>query len=152
MKITSQEEYGLRLLVRIACCKSEEGMSIPQLTGAEGLSSHYIAKLARTLRIAGFINSTPGNKGGYILARPATEININEVLKALGGSLFDTAFCGLHPGNLNLCTNSIDCSLRSLWQMIQFSVDQLLDKVTLHNLINTEDKSTKLLHEILKEA
>jgi Rrf2 family protein len=127
-------------------------MSIPQLTEAEGLSSHYIAKLARTLRIAGFINSTPGNRGGYILARPATEININEVLKALGGSLFDTGFCALHPGNLNLCTNSVDCSLRSLWQMIQFTVDQLLDKVTLHNLINTEEKSTRLLHQLLKQA
>ncbi len=152
MKITAQEEYGLRLLVRIARCQSEDGMSIPQLTESEGLSSHYIAKLARILRMAGFINSTPGNKGGYILARPASKININKVLKALGGSLFDTEFCGLHPGNLKICTNSVDCSLRSLWQMIQFTVDQLLDKVTLHDLVNTEENSSKLLNQLLEQT
>jgi len=44
---------------------------------AEGLTPHYVAKLTRTLRIAGFINSTPGNKGGYVLASPAEKIIIN---------------------------------------------------------------------------
>ena len=51
MKITAQEEYGLRILIRIARCKDEEGMSIPQLSDAEGLSSHYAAKLTRLLRM-----------------------------------------------------------------------------------------------------
>ena len=68
MKITAQEEYGLRILIRIAGCKDAEGMSIPQLSEAEGISSHYVAKLTRMLRMEGFINSRPGNKGGYILA------------------------------------------------------------------------------------
>src|ERR1700730_1964770 len=132
MKITAQEEYGLRLLIRIAGCSNEEGMSIPQLSEADGLSSHYVAKLARILRLAGFINSTPGNKGGYLLARPAREIIINDVLKALGGVLFDTKFCGMHAGSLNLCTHSADCSSRSLWKMVQFNLDSLLDRITLY--------------------
>src|SRR6185369_9680824 len=127
MKITAQEEYGLRILIRIAACKKEEGMTIPQLTETEGLSSHYIAKLTRILRMEGFINSTPGNKGGYVLAKPAKDIRIRDVLKALGGLLFDQDFCGSHAGSLRLCTNSVDCSARSLWKMIQYTVDQLLD-------------------------
>ena len=151
MKITAQEEYGLRILIRIASCKDEAGMSIPQLSEAEGLSTHYVAKLTRMLRIAGFINSTPGYKGGYVLDQPANKIVINKVLKALGGALFDTAFCGLHTGALNLCTNSVECSSRSLWQMIQFTVDQLLDKVTLHDLVNSEKTSKKILHQILEQ-
>ncbi|HET9826229.1 MAG TPA: Rrf2 family transcriptional regulator, partial [Chitinophagaceae bacterium] len=77
MKITAQEEYGLRILLRIASCKDPDGMSIPQLSDAEGISPHYVAKLTRMLRIDGFINSTPGYKGGYVLAKPATEIVIN---------------------------------------------------------------------------
>ena len=44
MKITAQEEFGLRVLIRIAGCETEDGMSIPQLSKAEGLSSHYVAK------------------------------------------------------------------------------------------------------------
>ena len=149
MKITAQEEYGLRILLRIARCHDEESMSIQALSVAEGISPAYVAKLTRILRQAGYINSTPGNIGGYILAKSAMEININEVLKALGGSLFSKEFCNGFSGTMRLCTNSVDCSVRSLWQMIQFSVDQLLDKVSLYDLIGSEQKSGNLLTELL---
>src|SRR3982751_4464871 len=149
MKISAQEEYGLRILIRIGACKDKEGMSIPQLSEAEGLSPHYIAKLTRILRMAGFINSTPGYKGGYVLAMPAKEIIINNVLKALGGAMFDTQFCGSHSGTLKFCTNSVDCSSRSLWQMIQFILDKFLDQVTLHDLTNPEKESAQIFDKLL---
>src|SRR5215216_4769161 len=151
MKITAQEEYGLRILIRIGACKDKDGMSIPQLSEVEGLTAHYIAKLARILRMGGFINSTPGYKGGYVLAMPADQIVINKVLKTLGGALFDKEFCGSHSGTLKFCTNSVDCSSRSLWQMIQFMVDQFLDQVTLYDLVNSEKNSTKFFDELLKQ-
>ena len=149
MKITAQEEYGLRILIRIARCADEDGMSIPQLSEAEGLGAPYVAKLARQLRIGGFLKSTPGQKGGYVLSMPASEININKVLKTLGGALFDKEFCASHIGALNLCTNSVDCSARSLWKIIQFTVDQLLDKMTLADLCGKEKESITKLHAML---
>ncbi len=153
MKITAQEEYGLRVLLRIASCSAEEGISIPQLSEVEGLSSHYVAKLTRLLRIAGFVNSTPGNKGGYILARPATEIVINDVLKALGGALYDDDFCQMHSvGGIKLCNNSVDCSVRSLWQMVQYTMDGLLNKLTLHHLVSGGNDSTRILESILHKS
>ena len=144
MKITAQEEYGLRVLIRIAACKDRDGLSIPQITLAEGLSIHYVAKLTRILRIGGFINSTPGHKGGYVLARQAQMIGIKSVLQVLGGVLFSDEFCGNHAGALQLCTNSVDCSARSLWNIIQVTVDELLDKITLYDLVNTESDSSKI--------
>lgn len=151
MKITAQEEYGLRILIRIARCNDNMGLSIPQLAEAEGLSSHYVAKLTRILRIEGFIKSTPGHKGGYLLARAPKEIGIRPVLEALGGVLFDKRFCDSHGGTMRLCTNSVDCSARSLWQMIQHTVDQLLNKISLQELINPEDVSVKVLNYILEQ-
>jgi Rrf2 family protein len=151
MKITAQEEYGLRILLRIGRCLNKEGMSIPQLSEAEGLSGAYVAKLTRILRQQGFINSTPGYKGGYILAVPAKEIVINKVLKALGGALFSSEYCGTHAGTSTICTNSVDCSARSLWQMIQFTVDRLLDQVTLHDLVSSETQSGRILEQIVDE-
>ena len=150
MKITAQEEYGLRILIRIASCKDREGMSIRQLSEAEGLSSHYVAKLARILRMEGFVNSTPGNKGGYVLSLPAYEIKINKVLKGLGGQLFDQQFCGTHSGAMKICTHSVDCSSRSLWQMVQYIVDNFLDKVTLYDLVNPEKESARYFHQLLQ--
>ena len=151
MKITSQEEYGLRILLRIAKCRDKEGMTIQSLAAAEGLSLPYVAKLTRMLRIEGYINSTPGNKGGYLLARPSDQININQVLKILGGSLFEKSFCNDYSGVLKFCTNSVDCSIRSLWQMIQINIDQLLDNVTLKDLIGSEIKSDQMLNAIVEK-
>jgi Rrf2 family protein len=153
MKITAQEEYGLRLLIRIAGCKTADGLSIPQLSEAEGLSSHYVAKLCRNLRMAGFINSTPGYKGGYVLALPAKEININKVLQALGGVMFDKNFCGNHTSvTQRLCTNSVDCAARSLWQMVQVTVDELLNKISLQDLITQQKTNVSPLYDFLPKG
>lgn len=151
MKITAQEEYGLRILIRIARCADADGLSIPQISEAEGLTQTYTAKLTRSLRLAGFINSTPGQKGGYVLAKSQHQIIINQVLKALGGTLFGDEFCASHIGAVNLCTNSVDCSARSLWKMVQFTLDNLLDKITLADLCATENASVNKLYNALTE-
>ena len=136
----------------MAGCIDTDGLSIPQLSEAEGLSSHYVAKLCRILRMADLINSTPGNKGGYILAKPAEEIIIKYVLDALGGKLFDISFCGDHAGAMRFCTNSVDCSARSLWSIIQMTMDKLLLQITLADLIgNTEERTSEKFEQLLVE-
>ncbi len=150
MKITSAEEYGIRILIRIASANLTEGLSIPQLSEAEGLSEPHVAKLCRTLRMEGFINSTPGYKGGYVLAKPVGDIIINDVIKALGGTLYDKEFCGAHTGLERLCTNSIDCSTRSLWRMVQYTLDNLLNKLTLKDLMVNEKEVELKLEAIMQ--
>jgi Rrf2 family iron-sulfur cluster assembly transcriptional regulator len=150
MKITSSEEYGIRILIRIASANPVEGLSIPQLSEAEKLTEPHVAKICRTLRMEGFINSTPGYKGGYVLAKSADTIIINDVLKALGGTLFDQQFCESHTGLGKLCTNSVDCSTRSLWKMIQFTLDNLLNKLTLKDLMVNEKEVELKLEAILQ--
>jgi Rrf2 family transcriptional regulator, iron-sulfur cluster assembly transcription factor len=98
----------------------------------------------------GFINSTPGYKGGYVLAKSAEQIVINDVLKALGGMLFDQQFCDTHTGLGRLCTNSVDCSTRSLWKMIQYTLDNLLNKLTLKDLMVNEKEVELKLEAILQ--
>ena len=151
MKITAQVEYGLRILVRITRCKDEVGLSIRQLSEAEGLSVNYVAKLTRVLRINGLINSTRGHMGGYVLAKPAAAITVNDAIKALSGKLFDKKFCDSHAGMMTLCTNSVDCSIRSLWTMMQATLDQLLDKVTLADMVKTEKNVSSVLQKIIEE-
>ncbi|GAB2680096.1 Rrf2 family transcriptional regulator [Flavihumibacter cheonanensis] len=148
MKITAQEEIGLRIMLRVANCGNESGLSIPQLSEAEGISIPYVAKLTRLLRQQGFLNSTPGNKGGYVLARPANEIIVNDLLKVLGGALFDTSFCNLHSGGMKLCTNSVDCSVRSLWKMMQLVLDELLQQLTLSDLSNSELEAQRIISRV----
>jgi Rrf2 family protein len=143
MKITSQEEYGIRILLRIANTDSPEGMTIPCLSEAEGLSQHYVAKLCRLLRMNGLIRSTRGKEGGYFLAKAPDETPVNEVLAILGGKLFSQEFCQNHSGTLEACNHSCACSVRSIWQLVQESVDQVLNQYTLQDLIDWENGKVK---------
>ncbi len=138
MKFSTQEEYGLRCLLRISKSKSPNGLTIPEISLLEGLSEANAGKLLRALRLGGFIESSRGQTGGYKLARPADQIIISEVLAALGGKLFEADFCADHSGAELICTHSIDCSIRSLWRTVQSMLDNVLGKITLKDLIGTE--------------
>ena len=136
MKFSAQEEYGLRCLLAIAKQASESGVTIPEIARAEGLSQPHAAKLLGILRREGFVLSTRGQLGGYALARDPSRIVVADVLTALGGRMFEAGFCERHTGVFDECTHEIDCSLRSLWREVQNSIDQVLRKVTLKDLMD----------------
>jgi Rrf2 family protein len=141
MKISAKDEYGLRVLLSIARHGGEAGLSITKISEAEGISEPYVAKITRMLRMAGFIQSTRGKKGGYVLSKKPEEIIIAEILHALDGKLFDAEFCGSHTGEEAFCNNSIDCSVRSLWRLVQSTIDQVLANVTLADLLDSGSAS-----------
>jgi Rrf2 family protein len=138
MKLSSQEEYGLRCLLQVARRDPDGSMTIPEIARIEGLSIPHVAKLMRLLRRGGFVKSVRGQAGGYKLARTPKQINIGEVLAWLGGRLFEPSFCTMHSGMAKLCIHTVDCSIRSLWQSVQYVVDQMLGKVTLSDLLGDE--------------
>jgi Rrf2 family protein len=138
MKLTSQEEYGLRCLLRVGREADGASLTIPELARAEGISEPNVAKMMRILRRGGFVKSTRGQSGGYTLSRPASEIAVGHVLAVLGGRLFEAAFCEGHSGIERLCTHMPDCSIRSVWRMVQQAVDQVLSQITLKDLLRSE--------------
>ncbi len=145
MKFSTQEEFGLRCLLRISKSTSQNGLTIPEISQMEGLSTANVGKLLRALRIGGFIESTRGQNGGYKLSRNANEIIVGDVLSVLGGKLFESSFCDIHSGTEMICTHTIDCSIRSLWRTIQSLLDSVLSKLTLQDLIGSEEKVTLIV-------
>jgi Rrf2 family iron-sulfur cluster assembly transcriptional regulator len=139
MKFSSQEEYGLRCLLRIAREGGERGLTIPEISQSEGMTIPNAAKLLRILRLGGFLESSRGQTGGYSLSKPADKILVGEVLNVLGGRLYDNEFCSTYSGTVSICNNSIDCSIRSIWQTVQLAVDDVLNKITLKDLLASEN-------------
>ena len=140
MKLSSNEEYGLRCMLRLAYEGPGGSLTLPEIGQAEGVSEAYAAKIMRTLRRGGFVKSARGKIGGYTLARPASQIVIGDVIDELGGRFFESDFCDRHAGQMETCTHSgVDCSLRSLWKALQVVVDEVLRKTTLQDLMR-EDK------------
>ena len=151
MKFSTQEEYVLRLLLRIGKDHSGNGMTIPELSQLEGLSDSNVGKILRILRISGFVESSRGQTGGYKLSRPTNEILVGDVLTSLGGKLYESSFCDLHSGVENICTNTIDCSIRSLWKTVQTMLDGLLSKITLQDLLGSEQQVEILVSNISED-
>ncbi len=135
MKISAQEEYGVRCLLQIGRHGKGASLTIPEISRAEGISSHYAAKLLGVLRRGGLIKSVRGQAGGYTLARPLNQITVSEALAVLGGRLYDPAFCESHGGGEPVCAHTTECSIRSLWRSVQQAVDQVLGKTTLQDLL-----------------
>ncbi len=136
MKFSTQEEYGLRCLLRIARFhEMGKALTIPEISRGEGISEHVTAKILRSLRLGGFIESARGHLGGYTLARPPHKILVGNVLNELGGKLYDDSYCSLHSKGDLLCTVTSDCTVRSLWELIQNSVDNVIGEMQLSDLM-----------------
>src|SRR5437899_1738677 len=143
MKLSAQEEYGLRCLLRVAMATEDRSLTIPEIAHAEALSAPYVAKLMRVLRQGKFVRSVRGQAGGYTLSRRPEQIRVAEVLAWLGGRLFEPGFCDQFSGLNRLCTHSIDCSIRSLWRAVQNAVDLVLTEITLKDLLRRESDMSK---------
>ena len=152
MKLSAQEEYGLRCLLRVASAHEGKSLTIPEIGRAEALSIAYVAKLMRILRQRKFVKSVRGQTGGYTLARSPENIPVGEVVAALGGRLFEPGFCDQFSGLKQMCTHSVDCSIRSLWRAVQSAVDSVLAGITLRDLLQTESEmGTRLSPSIPKK-
>ena len=155
MKITSQEEYGLRCLLRLARAEGPQSLTIPEIANAEGLSPPYVAKLLGVLRQAGLIESLRGRSGGYHLARNPSAIGLGSVLLALGEPLFDEpGYCQRHAGaeTNGSCVHQGDCTLRALWNTLEQWMRHTLDHITLADLLKSEGRVAELVRSRLAEA
>ncbi len=138
MKLSTQEEYGLRCVLQMARRGDDASLTLADLARLEGVSQPNVAKIMRILRKAGFVRSTRGQTGGYTLARPAAEIKVGDVLAAMGGRLYDASFCESHAGAHLYCAHTGDCSIRPVLMQVQIAIDQVLGKLTLGQLLCSE--------------
>ncbi len=151
MKISAQEEYGLRCLLRLSMAE-HQALTLPELASLEGLSVPYVAKLMGVLRDAGLIDSVRGRSGGYRLAKAPEEIGLGSLLLVLGEPLFDEPnYCERHAGTSpdGTCVHHDACSLRALWQTLEKWMRGTLNQITLADLVQNEGSITELLRSRL---
>jgi len=145
MKITAQEEYGLRCLLQLAQADSEAGMPVKEIASKEGLSPAYVEKLLRLMAKAGLIHSVRGVHGGYRLNRKPNELSLRDVVRALGSLPTPEEICDRHPGNRTSCIHIDDCCVRSAWTTLTHAIDGFMEKVLISDLIGPEAKVRRTL-------
>ena len=138
MKVSAQEEYGLRCAMHLARGQGKVSVSITEIGEHEGISAPYVAKLMALLRKGGLVTSARGRQGGYLLARSPDQVTVAQVLRSLDEPLYDTSFCDKHHGQTDVCVRMGDCAIRALWASVERAVDQVTGKLTLADLLRGE--------------
>ena len=139
MKLSTKGRYGLRALIDLALYSENETVSIQSIARRQNISDSYLEQLMRKLRSAGLIVSVRGAQGGYKLARPANEISVGDVLRALEGSL-EAVTCG---GEDNSCQGADLCVTKFVWERINSSIRDTVDSIKLSQL----EEESRLMRE-----
>ena len=138
MKISAQEEYGLRCLIQLARAPKDTLVTVKEIAKGEALSPAYVEKLLRLLAKAGLVHSARGIKGGYVLNRPPELISLGEVVAALGRVPTATHICQQFTGTQEACVHISNCGIRSVWSSLMSFVQGFLDRTTLASLLDDE--------------
>jgi len=122
MQITRQADYALRAMVYLARLGPEERAATKKIAEVQKIPPSFLAKIISQLSIAKLIDTSRGARGGVLLARPASEISLLEVVEANNGPIALND-CTVTPGK---CDNAEFCPLHDIWQEAQ---DELVAKL-----------------------
>jgi Rrf2 family protein len=135
MKLSPLEEYGLRCLIQLARRgqSNVQPVTIRQIAEGEGLSTAYVGKLMFLLQRASLVQSTRGVQGGYVLARPAERLGLDEIFAALDPGELDDV-CDKFTGNEDACVHNGACAIKHVWHGLNEHVNEYLRKRSLADL------------------
>lgn len=133
MKLSTKGRYGLRAMIDLARYSEKEPVSINSIAARQGISERYLEQLVGLLKKAGLVRSIRGASGGYVLARSSGEISVGDVLRALEGSL-EPVKCAAFYSEEG-CTASDGCVTKYVWQKINDSINETVDKMMLDELV-----------------
>lgn len=149
MRFTTKTEYGLNCLVYMARRASQEVVTIKDMADREHFSTAYIEKILQKLRSAGIVISHQGQKGGYVLARQPSQINLKDIVEALEGKTFEV-FCEPEVREQIVCTHFCLCGIRPVWAKTKELLDHFFSSVTLEMLAKEEKVAQTLIEGIKK--
>ncbi len=131
MRVNAKVRYAIRMMADIARHGDRAPVALKDVAERQYLSKLYLSQLAAPLKHASLLRSVWGNKGGYVLARPAADITLLDIIDAVEGpvSIID---CVLDPG---ICDRRDYCECLGIWRDINQSIVRVLESHSLADLI-----------------
>jgi Rrf2 family protein len=129
VRTTAKADYAVRAAVELAA--AGEMVTAEHVAQATGIPHNFLENILRDLRRAGLVESRRGQAGGYLLAKPAAEISIADVIRAVEGPLANVR--GLSPDALDY--EGPAAKLRDVWVALRASIRSVLEQVTLADIV-----------------
>jgi Rrf2 family protein len=153
VKLSAPEEYGFRCVLQLAREGDGVALTIPELAKREGMTMANVGKIMGILKRGRLVESVRGRQGGYRLARPADRVSVADILVAMDGTVYRAGFCGRERRRHGkACVHASDCSIRSLWAVIDRLLRRVLEQTTLQDLIRSEPTMSSWLGERFGES
>lgn len=138
MKISTKGKYGLRAMIDLAQYSEQETVSISSIAQRQKISESYLEQLVAKLKKAGLVISIRGAAGGYRLARPASDISVGDVLRALEGDV-RAVICTAQTEEG--CEGEELCVTKYVWQRINESIEKTVDEMMIDQLVAESRKA-----------
>ena len=137
MKISTKGRYALRLMLDLAIHDTGEPTRIRDIAARQEISEKYLEQIISTLNKAGYVRSIRGPQGGYHLVKKPEQYTVGMILRLTEGSLAPVACL---EDEVNLCERQEGCVTLRLWQMLDQAISQVVDKVTLADLVEWHEQ------------
>jgi len=144
VKLSTRTRYGLRAIIVLAENHGKGPLQIKTIAREQDISAKYLEQLMPILKSARLVRSIRGSKGGYVLAKDPNQIKLNDVFNCLEGPV-TTVEC---VENQNYCARVADCSARQVWTQVQNAIKDVLQSITLQDLVDRAKDKRDLDYQI----
>ncbi|UCH42740.1 MAG: RrF2 family transcriptional regulator [Dehalococcoidales bacterium] len=134
MRLSTRGRYGTRALLELALHQGEGPVLLRDIARKQEISLSYLEHLITPLIAAGLVASTRGPKGGVMLAKPAEEIRLNEIIYLLDGPIAPVECVN----SKKACARSEKCAPRDIWQELRKAMNDILSSITLKDLASRQ--------------
>lgn len=131
MRVTAKTDYAVRAMLELAAAPGDQPVKAEALASAQGIPAPFLQNILQTLRNGGLVESRRGQVGGHMLARPAAEITVADVIRVVDGPLGQVA--GRAPEDVEYPGPAQH--LRDAYVALRAGVRQVLEELTLADLV-----------------
>ena len=136
MKLSTKARYGARAMLEIALNYGKGHLLLREIAQRQEISRRYLERIMNMLVSAGLARSSRGQHGGFSLAKSPGEIRLSQVIQAVEGSIAPTP-CVDDP---KICNRVDICITRDIWEKLKKAMLEVLDSITLDNMIEMQKK------------
>lgn len=137
MKVSTKGRYALRMMIEFGM-SPDKCTKINQVAARQGISEKYLEQIVTILHRAGYVRSIRGAQGGYMLTRKPEDYTVGMILRQTEGSLSPVSCL---DDEVNQCERAGQCVTLTVWQQLKDAIDQVVDSVTLADLIEEQKKT-----------
>ena len=137
MKISTRGRYALRLMMDVAVFSKDAPVRIKDVAQRQQISEKYLEQIESALNKAGFVKSSRGPQGGYRLMKKPEDYTTGMILRLIEGSRAPVACM---DGDINECGRRKCCATLKLWQMLNEAIENVVDHVTLADLVTWQQE------------